>query len=235
MIAEELLSAGASVTVTSRKPEVAEKAALEMSEIGTCVSMEANLASAEDATSFSQRYKSKVGRCSILVNNAGKSWGAPLEEFPDKAWPDILSINLQVPFTLTRDLLPLLREAATADTPSRILNIGSIAGAKVQGLHAYSYSTSKAAIQMLSRELAAELAHEHVTVNTLIPGYFPTKMTAHLRNGEAIDPDTLSRIPMRRFGNAEEIGGAAVFLCSRAASYITGTALAVDGGLLNCS
>ncbi|MEO0410824.1 MAG: SDR family oxidoreductase [Pseudomonadota bacterium] len=235
MIAEELLRAGASVTVTSRKPEALEKAAADMSEIGACIPIEANLASAQDAISFSQRYMSQVGRCSILVNNAGKSWGAPLEEFPDKAWPDILSINVQVPFTLSRELLPLLREAATEDTPSRILNIGSIAGAKVQGLQAYSYSASKAAIHMLSRDLAAEFATEHLTVNTLIPGYFPTKMTAHLRDGEAIDPQTLERIPMRRFGKADEIGGAAVFLCSRAASYITGTALAVDGGILNCS
>lgn len=235
MIAEGLLRAGASVVITSRKKEVAEEAADRMSEHGACIPIAADLSTSEGAVSLADTCKEKVGRCDILINNAGRSWGAPLEEFPASAWQDIMTINVQVPFTLSRELLPLLREAASNEDPSRIVNIGSIAGNKAEQISAYSYTASKAAIQMLSREMAAEFAHENMTVNTLVPGYFPTKMTNHLRDGENIDPVALANIPMGRFGQPNDIAGAAIFLCSRAGAYVTGTALPVDGGILGCT
>ena len=234
MIAEGLLRAGASVAITSRKRNVVEDAADEMSALGPCMPLVANLSSPEAAVELIDQYKDAVGRCDILVNNAGKTWGGPLESFPDKAWPDIMTINVHVPFTLTRELLPLLRKAATPDNPARIVNIGSVAGAKVERLHAYSYSASKAAVHMLSRELAAELANDNITVNSLIPGYFPTKMTAHLREDDVIAPQALAHIPLHRFGRADDIAGAIIFLCSRAGSYVTGAQIPVDGGVLGC-
>lgn len=235
MIAEGLLKAGASVAITSRKEEVAAEAAKSMSEHGTCIPIAADLSTAEGAIALADSFKARVGCCNILVNNAGRSWGAPLESFPAKAWPGIMTINVQVPFTLSRELLPLMRETASDENPSRIVNIGSIAGNKVDRLSAFSYTASKAAIQMLSREMAAEFAQENLTVNTLVPGYFPTKMTKHLREGDEVNPETLAQIPMGRFGKPDEIAGATIFLCSRAGAYVTGAALPVDGGILGCT
>src|SRR5260370_659665 len=114
-----------------------------------------------------------------LVTDAGKTWGAPLESLPDRAWPDIMAVNVQGPFTLIRELLPLLKASGTPDDPARVINIGSLAGAVVEPLQAYSYVASKAALHHLSRVLAADLAPYHIAVNNVVPGFFPTQMTAH--------------------------------------------------------
>lgn len=235
MIAEGLLGAGATVVITSRKPEAVEAAAAEMAALGHCIPLVANLASADGAAQLAKDYSERVGRCHILINNAGKSWGAPLESFPDKAWSDVMTINVQVPFTLVRELLPLLRASGTPDNPSRVINVGSVAGSKIEGLSAYSYTASKAAVHMLTRDLAATLAGDNVTVNALVPGYFPTRMTAHMRDADGVNPEALEKIPLRRFGTATDIAGAAIFLCSRAGSYLTGCRLPVDGGILGCA
>ena len=234
MMAEALLRAGASVAITSRKPAVAEEAAAEMAALGPCRAFAADLASPEAATHLARDYADSIGRCDILVNNAGRTWGAPIAEFPDKAWPDVMTINVQVPFTLVRDLLPLLKASATKDDPARIINIGSIAGSTNAGLQAYSYSASKAAIHMMTRDLAQDLAPDHINVNAIAPGWFPTKMTRHLQTDDDFDPETVANIPMRRPGRPDDIGGALIFLCARAGAYVTGAILPVDGGVTGC-
>jgi NAD(P)-dependent dehydrogenase (short-subunit alcohol dehydrogenase family) len=161
----------------------------------------------------------------ILVNNAGKTWGAPLDRFPDKAWPGVLAVNVQAPFTLVRELLPLLQAAGSHADPARVINIGSIAGITAERLSAYSYSASKAAVHHLSRVLAAELGPRHITVNTVVPGFFPTEMTAHVHRDE---------VALGRLGRAEDIAGCCVFLASRAGAYVTGSELVLDGGMAGC-
>ena len=181
------------------------------------------------------RYRDVADGCHILVNNAGRTWGAPLETFPDSAWPGVMAVNVQAPFKLVQALLPELTRSGTADDPARVINIGSAAGATVQPIQAYSYGASKAALHHLGRLLAADLAGRHVTVNTIIPGFFPTSMTAHLRDeAGGVDPGLLEKIPMRRLGRAEDIVGAVVFLASRAGAYVTGAEIPVDGGLIGC-
>ena len=234
MIAEGLLRAGAMVAITSRKPDICEAAAREMSSLGRCIPLPADLSSADAAVELVRRYRDAVGACHILVNNAGKTWGGAIDTFPDKAWPDVMAVNVQTPFTLMRELLPELGAAGTADEPARVINIGSVAGAKPEKLHAYSYSASKGAIHMLTRDLAGDLAERNITVNAVIPGYFPTKMTAHMRDEEAVDPALLAHIPMKRLGRPEDIAGIVVFLCSRGGGYITGALIPVDGGLVGC-
>ena len=146
-----------------------------------------------------------------------------------------MAVNVQTPFTLVRELLPLLRLGASGEDPGRIINIGSVAGLRTERLSAYSYAASKAAIHMLTRDLAGDLAKEHITVNALVPGFFPTKMTAHMRaEDESVDPALLAHVPMRRLGRDSDIAGAAVFLASRAGAYVTGVLLPVDGGLVGC-
>ena len=235
MIAEGLLDAGAKVVITSRKPEVCEAAAAEMASRGTCIALASDLSSAEAAVDLADRFRAAAGeKLHILVNNAGKTWGAPLDEFPDKAWPGVMMVNVQAPFTLIRELLGALAAAGTPDDPARIINIGSVAGLKPARLSAYSYSASKAAIHMLSRDLAGELATRNINVNALIPGFFPTKMTAHVRQEDEVDPQVLAQIPMRRLGRADEIAGSVIYLASRAGAYVTGAQIPVDGGAAGC-
>jgi NAD(P)-dependent dehydrogenase (short-subunit alcohol dehydrogenase family) len=202
--------------------------------VGKCVALTANLATAEAAVTLAREITAREQRLDILVNNAGKTWGAPLESFPDKAWPEVMAVNVQGPFTLIRELLPLLKASGSADDPARIINIGSLAGNVVEPLQAYSYVASKAAIHHLSRVLAADLAQFHITVNVIVPGFFPTQMTAHLLEDDKAHRDLIERVPLRRLGRAEDVAGACLFLASRAGSYVTGTQLRLDGGLSGC-
>jgi NAD(P)-dependent dehydrogenase (short-subunit alcohol dehydrogenase family) len=231
MIAEAFVAAGAKVTITSRKADIADAAAAAMRERGACSAIAADLATAEGCTALARQITSKLD---VLVNNAGRTWGAPLETFPDKAWASVMAVNVQSPFTLVRDLLPLLKQAATPENPARVINVGSVAGIAVEPLSAFSYAASKAAIQHLSRVLAAELAPHRITVNTVVPGYFPTQMTSHIRAaGDRLD-ELVGRIPLGRLGTAEDVAGACILLASRAGAYITGSAIVIDGGMAGC-
>lgn len=232
MVAEALLRAGAEVYITSRRD--AQSAAEEMSALGTCHGINADLSSPEGAVALAESIRSYTSSLNVLINNAGATWGAPLETFPDKAWDKVMAINLQAPFTLIRELVGLLEAAGTEDDPARILNVGSIAGSGAQRLSAYSYTASKAAIHHLTRELAADLARRHIAANVIVPGWFPTDMTAHIREDDSKSQAVVRKIPLGRYGRADDIGGVAVFLSSRAAAYITGAEIPVEGGLLGC-
>lgn len=234
MIAEGLLRAGAKVYISSRKRDICVTAAEELSSLGSCIGLVAELDTAEAVIGLAEQLKAQESRLDILINNAGRTWGAPLDSFPDKAWSPVMAVNVQGPFTLVRELLPLLRAAAMPEDPARVINIGSLAGALAEPIQAYSYAASKAAIHHLSRVLAAELAPEFITVNAVVPGYFPTKMTAHLRDAEDLSAELQKRIPLQRLGTAEDIVGMCIFLSSRAGAYVTGSELSLDGGMLGC-
>lgn len=234
MIAEGLLRAGADVAITSRNSETCEQAAGEMAALGRCTPLPADLSTPEAAVDLVARYRERIGPCHILVNNAGKTWGGPIDTFPDKAWPGVMAVNVQTPFTMVRELLPELTAAGTPDDPARVINIGSVAGIKTERLSAYSYAASKAAIHMLTRDLAGDLADRAITVNAVIPGFFPTKMTAHMRDEETVAPELLAHIPLQRLGRPDDIAGIVVFLCARSGAYITGAQIPVDGGVVGC-
>jgi NAD(P)-dependent dehydrogenase (short-subunit alcohol dehydrogenase family) len=234
MIAEGLVRAGAKVYITSRKPDICESTARELSQLGTCLAIAADLNTPEAIVALANEVKSREPRLNVLINNAGRTWGAPLESFPDKAWAPVMAVNVQGPFTLVRELLPLLGAAATAEDPARIINIGSLAGLRAERLSAYSYAASKAALHHLSRTLAAELAERHITVNCVVPGYFPTQMTAHIRKDDAETRKLLERVPLGRLGEADDIAGACIYLSSRAGRYITGAEIVLDGGMSGC-
>jgi len=234
MIAEGLVRAGAHVYITSRKPDICGHAAQELSAFGRCTGLPADLVTAEATTALAAQLKAREAALHILVNNAGKTWGAPLESFPDKAWPAVMAVNVQTPFTLVRDLLPILKSAATPQDPARVINIGSLAGHAVEPLSAYSYAASKAGIHHLSRVLAADLAQFHIAVNTVAPGYFPTQMTSHIQADEDSLHALEGRVPFRRLGAPADIAGTCIFLASRAAAYITGAEIPVDGGMSGC-
>nr|WP_221214322.1 SDR family oxidoreductase [Sphingobium fontiphilum] len=235
MIAEGLLRAGATVAITSRKADICEEAAREMAALGSCIPLPADLSTPEAAVDLVARYREAVGECHILINNAGKTWGGPIDSFPDKAWPSVMAVNVQTPFTMVRELLPELSASGTPGDPARVINIGSVAGMKTERLSAYSYAASKAAVHMMTRDLAGDLAARNITVNAVIPGFFPTKMTAHMRDEDQVDPALLAHIPLQRLGSPDDIAGIVIFLCSRAGAYVTGAQIPVDGGVVGCS
>lgn len=235
MIADGFVRAGAKVYITSRKADAVEVAAAEMRRDGACEGIAADLATPEGCGGLAKAIAMKATRLDILVNNAGRSWGAPLEDFPDKAWPSVMAVNVQTPFTLVRDLLPLLKAAGrNGGDGARVINIGSLAGLVVEPLSAFSYAASKAAAHHLTRVLAAELAPHRITVNTLAPGYFPTQMTSHIRAEEEKLNELTQRVPLGRLGSPEDAVGACIMLASRAGAYMTGTELVIDGGMAGC-
>jgi NAD(P)-dependent dehydrogenase (short-subunit alcohol dehydrogenase family) len=229
MIARGFVEAGARVYISSRKAEVGDEVAAELSKAGTCVSLPADLATEAENERLAAEIASREPAVHILVNNAGATWGEPIEQFPASAWDKVLDLNVKAPFFLTRALLPQLEAAGTADDPARVINIGSIDGIQVPILPTYSYSASKAAIHQMTRVLARELGPRHVTVNAIAPGPFESKMMAEtLRNfGDQIARSS----PLGRIGRPDDMAGAAIFLASRAGSYVTGAVIPVDGGI----
>ena len=132
-------------------------------------------------------------------------------------------------FHLTRFLVPLLAAAGTADDTARVINIGSIDGIHVPALETYSYSASKAAVHQMTRVLAAKLAPQHIAVNAIAPGPFESKMMAATL--QAFGDQIAASAPLRRIGRPDDMAGTAIFLSSRAGSYLTGAVIPVDGGI----
>jgi len=233
MIARGYIEGGAKVYISSRKKDVCDKVAEELSQIGPCVSLPANVATPEGRKFLVDEITKQEGSLSILVNNAGITWGAPLEEYPDDAFQKVMNLNVHAMFALTRDLLPLLEKAATREDPARVINIGSMDGIyvpTVQQTGTYAYSASKAAVHHLTRALAVELGPRNITVNAVAPGFFPSKITEFIMDHYLDDME--GNCPLKRIGKPEEVANVVLFLASDEASFVTGAAYAVDGGFL---
>ncbi|HEV7763027.1 MAG TPA: SDR family NAD(P)-dependent oxidoreductase [Acidimicrobiales bacterium] len=228
MIARGFVEAGAKVYVSSRKADVCEEVAAELSKIGECVALPADLSTEGACRDLAAAIAERETGLDILVNNAGATWGAPLAEFDEAAWERVLSLNVKGVFHLTKFLVPLLQAAGTQDDPARVINIGSIDGLRVPVLDTYSYSASKAAVHMLTRHLAKQLAPT-VTVNAIAPGPFESKMMAATL--AAFGEQIAAQTPRKRIGQPDDMAGTAIFLSSRAGAYLTGTVIPVDGGL----
>jgi NAD(P)-dependent dehydrogenase (short-subunit alcohol dehydrogenase family) len=234
MIARGLLHAGARVVVSSRKAGDLEQTASELATIGDCIAIVGDVSTPDGATALAAATRERFERLDILVNNAGVTWGAPLEEFPASGWDRTAHTNVEGVFHLTVALLPALRAAATAEDPARVVNIGSIDGLRVPQTENYSYSASKAGVHMLTRHLAKRLAGEHITVNAIAPGPFLSKMTAFMLEGEEERALVEGIVPLGRIGRPDDAAGLAIFLCSRAGSYLTGSVIPLDGGITGC-
>ncbi|HEY1617246.1 MAG TPA: SDR family oxidoreductase [Streptosporangiaceae bacterium] len=233
MIAEGLVRAGCRVYITARKAAACDETAARLSAFGECVSVPADLATREGVSELAGLLASREERLHILVNNAGATWGAPLEDYPSEAFDKVWSINVRAPFELTVALLPLLRAAASAGDPARVINIGSVDGLTTAPLQHYAYSSSKAGVHMLTKHLARELAAQAVTVNALAPGPFESKMMARWLNDPELRAGIEAGIPLGRIGHPDDMAGAVIYLASRAGRYLTGVVIPVDGGLTN--
>ena len=237
MIAAGFLAQGAKVYISSRKAEACDATAARLAAAygGECVSIPADLSKMDGVQALAAALAARESRLDILINNAGASWGAPLEAFPEIGWDKVMDTNVKAVFFLTQKLMPLLRAAAAGESPARVVNIGSIDGLKTSAFDAWSYGASKAAVHHLTRFMAARLTRERILFNAIAPGPFPTWM---LSTGvgfggatEDVDWDSVGqRNPSGRVGTAEDIAGLATFLCSRAGEYVVGQVIACDGG-----
>jgi NAD(P)-dependent dehydrogenase (short-subunit alcohol dehydrogenase family) len=234
MIAEGLLRAGAAeVVISSRKADACEAAVAHLSAFGSCRAIPADLSTPEGVAALAAGLQD-LPALHLLVNNAGATWGAPIDEFPQSGWDRVMHTNVDGVFQLTVALLDRLRAAATAGEPARVINIGSVDGIRPPAMESYPYSASKAAVHMLTRHLAKRLASEQITVNAIAPGPFPSKMTAFMLDAPESRALVEQAVPLGRVGEAEDIVGTTLFLASRAGAYLTGVVIPLDGGITGC-
>ncbi len=229
MISQGLIEAGAKVYVSSRSAEDCASFAKKMNEMkaNSCVALAVDLSKTENIDQFVNVLSEKEDSLDILINNAGATWGAPLEEFPEKGWDKIMNLNVKGVFFLTKALLPMLKKNADLEDPSRIVMISSVAATSSNSMMSYSYGPSKAAVTQLGKMLAKDLVKDHILVNSIGPGFFPSKMTAHFDIEQMIQFH-----PVGRVGRAEDIAGLVIYLCSKAGSFMTGNYIPLDGGFL---
>jgi NAD(P)-dependent dehydrogenase (short-subunit alcohol dehydrogenase family) len=230
-MAKGFLQAGASqVYITARNAEECQATAEHLSQYGKCTALPGNISSMEGIQALVEELSLRESAIHVLVNNAGTGWVAELDTYPEKGWDKVMDLNVKTPFFLTQALLGLLREGGSADNCASVVNIGSISGIIGEGLLNYSYGPSKAAIHQLTRNLAKDLAEQHIRVNAIAPGRFFSRLTEYASQDKAAYEAEIATIPLHRWGEENDIAGVAIMLCSAAGAFITGQIITVDGG-----
>ena len=234
MAATGLARAGARVLISSRKEHACEAIAAEINKLkpaGTVEGLVGDLSSEDNINILIDEIKTRTDKLDILMNNAGRTWGAAFNTFPYQAWDKVMSLNVAGMFHLTQGLTGLLSASGSAQDPSRIINVGSVMGEIPMGDGAYSYAMSKSAVHHMTRILAKELVDRNITVNALAPGPFQSGMTKFALGDEKGMEKVSRRVPAQRIGRPEDIAACMLFLCGYGGSYITGAILPVSGGL----
>ncbi|KAF7721968.1 hypothetical protein EC973_003881 [Apophysomyces ossiformis] len=232
MIATGFVQGGAKVYISSRSAKACHLVAEKLNKLGPgrCIALPADIQQLDQVKALVTQLEKHETHLDVLINNAGAAWAAPIDTYPDSAFQKVMNLNVNRVFSLIQACLPLLRAKASSSKPSSIINIGSINGIQPPGVETYAYPASKAALHHLSRHLAARLGKEHILVNTVAPGPFPSKMTAETlkKHGDTI----VASVPLGRVGEPEDIAGTCIYLASRAGQYTSGAIIAVDGAAL---
>jgi NAD(P)-dependent dehydrogenase (short-subunit alcohol dehydrogenase family) len=226
MIAEGFVRGGVRVYISARKAEACDATAKELSELGHCVSLPADVSTTAGIQELVAAYREHEPTLGILVNNAGAAWGAPFDEFPESGWDKVMDLNLKTPFFLTQALKPEL-VAATGDHLAKVINIASIDGISINPKETYGYHASKAGLIQLTRRMALRLIEDGIVVSAIAPGAFASNMNKDARDHADKLKDV---IPSGRIGTDEDMAAAAIYLASRAGDYVVGSTLIVDGG-----
>jgi len=229
-IAEGFSQQGAKVYISSRKADACFATAERLGP--NCIALPQDVSTVAGCKALAAQLAEHETSLDILVNNAGAAWGEPFEVFPEKGWDKVMDLNVKSPFFLTQALHELLKSAGRADRPSKVINITSIDGQRLNPWETYSYQTSKAALIYLTKRMAARLVKDHINVTSLAPGAFPSDMNRAARDH---GNDVAQGIPAGRIGEPEDMAAAAIYLASRAGDYVVGDTLTVDGGLVNAA
>ncbi|PMD24028.1 NAD(P)-binding protein [Hyaloscypha hepaticicola] len=238
--ASGFLQAGASkVYITSRKATACESAVEALNALpnlatgAKAISVPADSAKIEGVEHLVKEVMKTTDHVDILFANAGATWGEAFDTHPDSAFAKVMDLNVKSVFNTIRLFAPLLQKRGTVEDPSRVIITASVAGIGVGSLGknaTFGYSASKAAVIHLARNLAVELGPRHILVNSIAPGFFPSKMASGLISLTGGEKQLAANNPSKRLGKPEDIAGLVVFLSSRASSHINGSTITVDGG-----
>ena len=229
MIVEGFLAAGCErVYITARTGGELHETAEELGD--RVVPIQGDISTLEGIDELVAEISSKEDHLDILVNNAGAAWGADYLDFPEAGWDKVMDLNVKTPFFLTQKLHGLLTANASQDKPSKVINITSVDGQRINPWETYSYQASKAALIHLTRRMAARLVQDHIYMTNIAPGAFPSNMNKVARD---MEDESAKGIPNKRVGDKFDMGGSAVYLASRAGDYTVGETLTVDGGIVN--
>ncbi len=228
-MAEALSDAGAAVVLCSRKLEPLEEVKSEIeARGGRAIAAVCDVTDADDVEKIVRLAEDAFGSIDVLVNNSGATWGAPPEEMPPDRFDQVVSVNVRGTFLMSQAVGRRMIERGSGGTIVNVSSVAGLVGGDPDYMQTVGYSSSKGAIISMTRDLATSWARHGITVNAVAPGWFPTRMSGALI--ERYEEKMLEGIPLRRFGNPEDLKGAVVFLASPAASYVTGQTLVVDGG-----
>jgi len=243
MAAQGFVQNGARVFIASRKESELKSTSSRLSKLGpgTCEYVVADLKDKAGCDHLVAEIKKRTNRLTVLVNNTGATWGAPYDNFPESGWDKLMALNVKSIFYMTVGLEPLLLNGTSADMPSRVINISSMAGITTldvttgeggglaePGHGTFSYGPSKAACIHLSRIQSSKLAPKNIMVNCICPGVFPSRMTGF---GMSKYMDVLvSGQPTGRVGKPSDFAGTILFLSSVAGAHLTGNVIELDGG-----
>ena len=226
-MAEGLAEMGANLVLCARKKERCQQAAEDLQKLGVkTVALACDVKNPADIHQVVDATMAQFGRIDILINNAGTSWGAPVEEMRLEHWNKVIETNLTGTFLFSQAVGKIM----IGQRRGKIINIASVAGIRGASpeFQAIGYHASKGGVIIFTKDLACKWGIHNIQVNSIAPGWFPTNMSKVLieRNKDTF----LKTIPMRRFGNDHDLKGAAVFLASDASDFVTGHVLVVDGG-----
>jgi 2-deoxy-D-gluconate 3-dehydrogenase len=228
-MATALTQAGGAVLLVGRRMDVLEKAARELGKAGApVVPFSADLSKMADVPKIVDKAVKEFGKVDFLINNAGTIRRAPCEDFSEADWDVVLETNLKGPFFLAQAVASTM---IAAKRPGAIVNTSSLI-AFIGGKTVPAYAASKGGLNQATKTMANDWAKYGIRVNAIAPGYFITDVTEALQKNKERYTEIVSRIPMGRWGNPEELGGIALYLVSDASSYVTGQTFVVDGGWL---
>jgi gluconate 5-dehydrogenase len=229
-MAQALGEQGARVVISARRQDELDEAVAQLAQQGVeASSIAVDLAQDAAVPPFVEQAMARLGHVDILVNNAGASWGAPAEDYPLEAWDKIMNLNVRSMFLVSQ---AVGKASMIPRRYGRIINISSIAGLAGNApgtMQTLAYNTSKAAVINFTRTLAGEWGRYGINVNSIAPGFFPSKMTKGIL--AAMGDELAKEAPLGRLGDDEDLKGAVVLFASDAGKHITGQTLAVDGGV----